>query len=195
MPLTVIRHGPTDWTTDKRLQGRTDIPLSDEGREMAQTWRVPDDIVSRAWVCSPLVRTQQTAEILASKPARVEPRIIEMSYGEWEGFRLPDLREELGDEMAENEAKGLDFRPPGGESPRDVQARMGPWLVDIGANGDPVAVVAHHGIIRALYALATGWNMVDRLPQKFRFGEMHHFQVEPSGRIHVERLNESMTSE
>ncbi len=194
VPLCVIRHGPTAWTADKRLQGRTDIPLSDAGREMVRSWHVPDDIMSRQWVCSPLNRTQQTAEILAGKPAQIEPRIIEMNYGDWEGLRLPDLREELGDEMAANEARGLDFLPPGGESPHGVQMRLQPWLVDVGTSDTPLSVVAHHGIIRALYALATGWNMVDRLPQKFRFGEMHHFLVESDGHIQIERLNESMTS-
>lgn len=193
--LCVIRHGPTAWTADKRLQGRTDIPLSDEGREMVSAWHVPEHIASRTWICSPLTRTQQTSEILAGKPAQIEPRIIEMNYGDWEGCRLPELREELGQEMAENEARGLDFTPPGGESPRDVQQRMQPWLMDIGKDEVPVTVVAHHGIIRALYALATGWNMVDRLPQKFRFGEMHHFLVDPNGRVHVDKLNERMVWE
>lgn len=192
VPLCIIRHGPTDWTADKRLQGRTDTQLSDEGRDMVRTWHVPDDIATRDWICSPLERTQQTAEILARKPVQVEPRIIEMNYGDWEGLRLPDLRQELGQEMADNEARGLDFRPPGGESPRDVQERMQPWLTDLESAGVAVTVVAHHGIIRALYAMATGWNMVDRLPQKFRFGEMHHFHVAPNGQIKVDRLNESM---
>lgn len=195
VPLCVIRHGPTAWTADKRLQGRTDIPLSDEGFEMVRTWRIPDDIASRIWICSPLTRTQQTAEILSGKSANIEPRIIEMNYGNWEGCRLPDLRMELGDEMAENEARGLDFTPPGGESPRNVQKRMEPWLQGIVNDGVPVTVVAHHGIIRALYALATGWNMVDRLPQKFRFGEMHHFLIDMDGLPHVDRLNERMVQE
>lgn len=194
VPLCIIRHGPTDWTTDKRLQGRTDIPISDDGRDVVSRWTVPDEIAERRWICSPLARTQQTVKILTGKPAEIEPRIIEMNYGDWEGLRLPDLREELGAEMAENEARGLDFRPPGGESPRDVQERMQPWLCELGTTGIAVTVVAHHGIIRALYALATGWNMIDGLPKKFRFGEMHHFLIGPDGHIQVDRLNESMTS-
>lgn len=193
VPLCIIRHGPTAWTADKRLQGRTDTQLSNEGRDMVRTWHVPGDIACRDWICSPLARTQQTAEILVGKPVRIEPRIIEMNYGDWEGLRLPDLRQDLGQEMADNEARGLDFRPPGGESPRDVQDRMRPWLSELGAGGRPFTVVAHHGIIRALYAMATGWNMVDRLPQKFRFGEMHHFLIAQNGHIDIDRLNESMS--
>lgn len=190
--LCMIRHGPTEWTADKRLQGRTDIPLSKTGTDMVKKWQVPADVMSRHWICSPLVRTQQTAELLFGQMAEVEPRIIEMNYGEWEGHRLPDLRATLGQDIAENEARGLDFRPPGGESPRDVQQRLLPWLGDIGAGGRAVTVVAHHGIIRALYSLATGWDMVARLPQKFRFGEMHHFWVDQDGAVSVDRLNELM---
>ena len=191
--LCMIRHGPTDWTADKRLQGRTDIPLSEAGTAMVKTWQVPTDIRSRRWVCSPLVRTQQTAELLSGDMVEIEPRIIEMNYGEWEGQRLPDLREALGQEMAENEARGLDFQPPGGESPRDVQQRLLPWLHDLGSGRRAVTVVAHHGIIRALYSLATGWDLVARLPKKFRFGEMHHFWVDQHGSVSVDRLNEMMT--
>ena len=64
---------------------------------------------------------------------RPEPRLVEMAWGEWEGRRLADLRAELGDAMIENEARGLDFRPPGGESPRDVQERLKPLLACLSA--------------------------------------------------------------
>lgn len=192
-PLAIIRHGPTDWTADKKLQGRTDIPLSEAGCDMVTSWCVPEELRSRRWIASPLARTQKTAELLIAGKPEIEPRLIEMSYGDWEGLRLNDLRNELGDEMAENEARGLDFCAPNGESPRDVQNRIRPWLMDVHADGAPLVAVAHHGIIRALYAMATGWNMVDRLPQKFRFGEVHHFLVGTDAYIEAERLNESMS--
>ena len=59
--------------------------------------------------------------------------------------------------MAENEARGLDFRPPGGESPRDVQERLAPLLAELDS-ARPI-LVTHKGVLRALYALATGWTM------------------------------------
>jgi broad specificity phosphatase PhoE len=125
-PLVLIRHGPTDWNADRRLQGHTDVPLSEEGRELVSSWRVPPPVDGYRWVSSPLQRASETAELLGARDPALEPRIIEMHFGEWEGRRLPDLRSELGEEMVRNEARGLDFQPEGGETPRQVQERLVP---------------------------------------------------------------------
>ena len=53
-PIALIRHGPTDWNAEHRLQGRVDRPLSDEGREKVSTWAVPDAYRDFHWVSSPL---------------------------------------------------------------------------------------------------------------------------------------------
>jgi len=190
--LAMIRHGPTAWTQEKRLQGRTDIPLSDAGRETVSQWRIPPPLDHYSWVCSPLSRARETAELLGARDLEIEPRLTEMNYGKWEGSRLGDLRETLGGEMAENEARGLDFLPEGGEKPRDVQKRLTPWLLDVARNGHPIVAVSHHGIIRALFSLATGWDMVGAPPEKFRWGAMHLFHVEKDGRVSVDRINVSI---
>ncbi len=127
-PLVMIRHGPTLWNEEKRLQGHTDIPLSDKGREIVSGWVVPSFFDQYRWMCSPLHRARETAELLGAKDLEIEPRLMEMNYGKWEGSRLDDLRKGLGEAMAENEARGLDFQPEGGETPREVQARLIPWL-------------------------------------------------------------------
>jgi broad specificity phosphatase PhoE len=192
--LAMIRHGPTEWTKDKRLQGRTDIPLSDAGRELVSQWRIPPAPGQYRWVCSPLSRARETAELLGAKDLEIEPRLIEMNYGKWEGQRLKDLRETLGEEMAENEARGLDFLPEGGESPRNVQKRLTPWLAELASEGRPIVAVAHHGIIRALFSLATGWDMVGAPPEKFRWGAMNFFRIAEDGRVSVDRINVSISA-
>ena len=74
------------------------------------------------------------------------------------------MRERLGDEFTRNAARGLDFRPPGGESPRDVRVRVVRWL-DIGREAtQPLVAVTHKGVLRALLALATGWDMIGKPP-------------------------------
>jgi len=188
-PLVLIRHGPTGWNSERRLQGRTDIPLSDEGREMVSQWEVPSEIRGYDWICSPLKRARETAELLAGAPARIELLLTEMDYGAWEGKKLDDLRAELGDAMTRNEARGLDFRPEGGETPRDVQARLKPWLDMVAGRRRPVVAVSHHGVLRALYSLATGWDMTGPPPEKFRWGAMHRFAVSSGGDVRVERIN------
>lgn len=194
-PLVVIRHGPTAWNDEKRLQGHTDVPLSDKGREIVSRWRIPPPVDQYRWVCSPLLRATETAELLGANDPDIEPGLKEMNYGTWEGSRLADLRRDLGTAMAENEARGLDFRPEGGETPREVQARLKPWLVDVASGRRPTLAVSHHGVLRALYSLATGWNMVGPPPEKFRWGAMHCFLVAMNGQVSVERINVSIETE
>jgi probable phosphoglycerate mutase len=87
------------------------------------------------------------------------------------------------------EAAGLDFRPPGGESPREVQARLRPLLARIVQDGTPVAAVAHKGVIRALFALATGWDMRAKPPQRLAEDAVHLFEIDRTGTPAVCRLN------
>ena len=81
------------------------------------------------------------------------------------------------------------FRPPGGESPRDVQARLIPWLRETGAAGLATGAVTHKGVIRALYALASGWDMRDKEPVRLRDACAHRFLVAPDGAVAVDALN------
>lgn len=191
--IALIRHGPTGWTDAKRLQGQTDIPLSATGREFVETWQLPKQLRSDRWTSSPLVRAVETARVLSGSTPETDRRLMEMDWGEWEGRRLADLRAELGEEMAANEAAGIDFRPPGGESPREVQSRLRDWLTDVVEIGEPMVAVAHHGVVRALFSMATGWNMVGSSPEKFRWGAIQYFSIGPAGQIAVERLNVMMT--
>jgi probable phosphoglycerate mutase len=140
-------------------------------------------------VSSPLSRCVQTAALLGAPDAAHEPRIIEMDWGEWEGRTLAELREELGDAMAQNEARGLDFRPPGGESPRAVIERIKPWLREIAAAGVPTLAVTHRGVIRAILAEASGWDMRGKPPAKLDWRAVHFFMLDAQGRPSVERLN------
>ena len=178
--LTLLRHAPTPWNEQGRIQGRSDISISDVGQSSAETWILPDDIREAAWFSSPLQRTRQTATILGID-AKTDDRLIEMSWGEWEGGVLQDLRKIYGEAMKQNELLGLDFRPPGGESPRMVQERLKPWLALIGTLDYPVAAVTHRGVIRAVTALASGWDMVGKEPYKLRPGTCRQFFVSATG--------------
>jgi probable phosphoglycerate mutase len=187
--LALIRHGPTAYNEDRRMQGRVDEPLSTAGRSAVEGWSLPPDLRGGDWVSSPLIRARETAALLGGPEPAIEPRIIEMDWGQWEGRRLDDLRSDLGNAMAENEARGLDFRPVGGESPRDVQARVAPWLADVGRRGRATLALTHKGVIRAIFALAMGWDMTGKPPAKLARAAAHLFTVAPDGQVAVERLN------
>ncbi len=186
----VIRHAPTQWNAEKRLQGRTDIGLGPEGRIVAASWSVPVEWRNWRIVASPLVRARETAAILfPDRPAEIEPALREMSFGDWEGQRLADLREAPGSDAESRESLGLDFRAPGGESPREVQQRLMPLLARLAAEGRDTVLVTHKAVQRALYALATGWRMTERPPQKLKDGNAHLFTLEGDGRPTVLELN------
>jgi probable phosphoglycerate mutase len=85
-----MRHGKTDWNAQNKLQGRTDIPLNDEGRRMAEeAGKRYADIHFDVCYCSPLVRAKETAEIVLKGrriPIITDERLIEMSFGIYEGI-------------------------------------------------------------------------------------------------------------
>jgi len=189
--LALLRHGPTEWTAARRLQGRTDIGLSDLGRSIVGDWRLPDRIVAFDWVTSPLRRCRETAVLLCRQhrracPSPIESRLAEMSFGDWEGRTLADLRAEHGRAMAEWESAGLDFRAPGGESPRDLQARLQPWLA--GLRQDTLAIT-HKGVMRAIHGLATDWDMRQKSPQRLLPDAIQVYAIEPGGGLRVVSLN------
>lgn len=175
--LLALRHAPTAWNAEGRFQGRSDQPLSAEGLALAATWRLPDD--ARDWpvLASPLLRARQTAEAMGLS-ARVEPALIEMDWGAWEGRTHAELAAEDAAGLAASEARGLDFQPPGGESPRQVMARLAPWLA---AGGPPRVLVTHKGVLRALLALATGWDFQGKPPAKIASGQALLLALAPDG--------------
>ena len=187
--LALLRHGETPWTQDKRVQGRTDIALSDRGRADLAARRLPASWSSAPVVSSPLIRCQQSAAALGLQHFAVEPRLIEMDWGDWEGRRLAELRAELGTTMSDNEDRGMDFQPPQGESPRMVLARVRPWLMQCATLDAATLAVTHRGVIRVIFALATGWDMLGRPPAKLDWTALHSFSLDPEGLPSVLQLN------
>jgi len=183
--VALLRHGDTAWSAEGRIQGRTDQPLSDAGRAALRARTLPAACREMRVVTSPLARCVETASLLGAPQAPREPRLAEMSWGGWEGRRLEQLRAELGAAMRDNEARGLDFRPEGGESPREVLARVREWLVQI---SEPTLAVTHRGVIRVVLAAATGWDMRGPPPAKLDWNAFHLFRID-RGAPSVERLN------
>jgi broad specificity phosphatase PhoE len=187
--LALLRHGETDWSRERRIQGRTDTGLTASAQATLSRLALPAEVADWAVRCSPLLRCRQTAEALNLRDLAVDERLAEMHWGTWEGQRLADLRERLGADMAANEALGLDFRPSGGESPREVAVRLAPLLAELAAAGAPSLAITHRGVIRAILAVATGWNMLGKPPAKLDWGALHLFRLRADGQPVVDRLN------
>ena len=149
--LYIIRHGKTDWNVRHKLQGRTDVPLNAEGRQMAETARAEyQNIHFDICFCSPLVRARETAEILLKGrniPILTDDRLAEMGFGSFEGiensFRIPDCPI---NELFYSPEKYT--APPGGaESLDDLFARTGAFLKErvdpLLKEGKDVLIVGH----------------------------------------------------
>jgi probable phosphoglycerate mutase len=182
--LALLRHADTAWSAEGRIQGRTDVPL-----RAGQEWVLSEALKGFRVVASPLRRCIETAALLGCGDPRLEPRLAEMRWGAWEGRRLEELRAELGGAMRDNEARGWDFRPEGGESPREVLARVAPWLREVAAHGEPTLAVTHRGVIRAVLARALGWDMRGKPPAKLDWRAVHLFRLADDGEPQVEALN------
>jgi probable phosphoglycerate mutase len=190
-PFVMIRHGETRWNAEGRIQGISDVPLSETGRSDVTGWRVPEEFSGYRWMASPLTRARDTALLLGAPKDELvcDARLSEMNWGAWEGLTLADLEPELPAIRAARAHDGLDFRAPGGESNRDVQARLIDWVADVVADGRPTIAVAHKGVVRALVSLATGWDMREPLPSDMDWSAAHLFHADTAGGLTIGRLD------
>ena len=153
--LYLLRHGAIEWPEANCFIGQTDAPLSSQGRQQARAWRDewPDPAVGCVW-SSDLSRTIQTAEIIfdgRSAELRTCSQLREIRLGEWEGVPRSRIRELHPHLWA---ARGKDlagFRPPGGESFRDLRDRAVPRILQIAEQSpERACIVTHAGVIRVL---------------------------------------------
>jgi probable phosphoglycerate mutase len=163
--LYFIRHGETDWNAEGRYQGSRDIPLNDVGRGQADlNGALLQRLLKRAnrrvdefdWFVSPLGRTRETMDRVRAAfteplpEVTVDRRLIEVSFGIYEGQLHVDLAAGTMPIAGERDASFWYFRPPQGESYDDLAAR-------ITAFGSALTrraiIVSHGGVLRALRRL------------------------------------------
>lgn len=164
--LVLVRHGVTAMTVDKRFSGGlggANPPLSDLGRAQARetgAWlRSLADHVDEV-ITSPVLRTVQTAEIIAAELGQEpveEPAFGEMEFGAWDGLSFAEVAERFPDEMKAWFAS-LDAAPHGGESFREVEQRVLAGLDEVLTThaGSTLVVVSHVTPIKVLVSAALG---------------------------------------
>ena len=176
--LYLVRHGQTDWNLQRRIQGSTDIPLNDTGREQAA--RAGRLLARRHWdvlASSPLSRAYETAEIIGADiglgsfgPPEIEivPELVERAYGDAEGLTDSELQRRFPG----------DTPVPGRERRTDVATRAVAALVALGERhpGANIVVVAHGGLIRSVMnAVAPGSLLHSGVP--ISNGSIHSFEL------------------
>jgi probable phosphoglycerate mutase len=143
-----IRHGETAWSLSGQHTGTTDIPLTDNGRRLAE--RMRPVLAKQAFalvLCSPMQRARETCELAGlGNKAVIDHDLAEWNYGEYEGLTPRQIHES---------APGwLIFRDgcPGGESPEEVAARADRVIARARAAEGDAALFAHGHVLRVLAA-------------------------------------------
>ena len=147
--LMLIRHGESTWNAEHRLQGQSDPPLSELGREQAAALVPFLDGIPERRLSSDLTRAVQTAELLGLGGAPTDERWREIDIGDWAGFTVGELDAEHVAAWRRGERP-----PPNAESWAQFQARVAAAADEL--RGEDVIVVTHGGCIRAATAHLTG---------------------------------------
>ena len=154
----MIRHGRTSWNDVHRFQGRSDIPLNDAGFVQAQktALRLAKWPLGAIYT-SPLTRARQTALTIAA-PHQKEPivldELIETDFGAWEGLNFEEIEKNYPDKIRAWLRDPFFHAPERAETWDSIRVRVLRVLeIIFRADDTHIAVVAHGGIIRALFAL------------------------------------------
>jgi broad specificity phosphatase PhoE len=152
LTLYLCRHGDTEWSGYRRLAGRTDLPLVEHGEQNAR--RLGERLRSISFervLVSPLARARRTAELALPRVTPVvDERLLEMSFGRYEGMTVQEIR---------TEHPGWTYLRdgcPGGESPDDIGRRADALLADVEGLRGNVALFAHSVILRVIAARYLG---------------------------------------
>jgi len=192
--IAFLRHGPTDWNEEGRIQGRIDMPLSAAGRTKMAGLLPPEGFeLARAFV-SPLARARETAKLLGLGDPIIDERLSEHHWGEWEGLTREEILARDGADAFERAGLGIDFRPQGGESASELLARVSDFLRDVARQRSDAIAVAHRGIVRSAYTLATGWDMASAMPEKLDLSMALILSLAADGTARIDELNVPLRS-
>ncbi len=154
MKLLLARHAESAWNAERRFQGRTDVGLSEAGREQATA--LGKALARRrvgAIYSSPMARARETAEIVARETGltiAVVGELRELSLGTWEGRTVDEVLATEADAYRRWRERPYDCPPPEGEHIEAVAGRVLPVMERILAShpdGDEALVVSHGGVI------------------------------------------------
>jgi broad specificity phosphatase PhoE len=162
--IYMIRHGQTDWNAEGRLQGQQDIGLNALGRLQATRngktllESAGPEIADFDFVSSPLSRTRETMALLRAaiglnaEDYRSDDRLVELSFGDWEGQTLEEVAKVSPERLLARVEQKWSFIPPGraAESYEILSWRVGAWLRSLTR---PTVCVTHGGVVRSTFRL------------------------------------------
>lgn len=156
----LLRHGQTIWNLQKRIQGRADSELTEQGIQDCRDWgdHLAGTTGFGSWdriVCSPAPRARRSAHIINEYlrlPLEEDHELREMDWGLWEGLSIAEINAAFPGELPAQIERGWSFRPPRGESRAEVQTRVFAALRRLSQTypDTSILLVSHLGVIKAL---------------------------------------------
>ncbi len=150
--LLLVRHAQTEWTISHRHTGRSDIPLTEDGRQAAR--ELAPTLAGAAFalvLTSPLRRARETCQLAGLGAGAVaDEDLMEWDYGDYEGLTSAEIEARRGGWQLWRDGC------PGGEQPADVAARADRAIAAAVAAPGPVAIFSHGHMLRVLGARWAG---------------------------------------
>ena len=106
MRVFLLRHAPTAWNHERKIQGKADVPLSQTSQAALVKLFLPKPWLQLQWISSPLQRARDTARLLGAQECEIHPALTEMDWGQFEGLHLSEINHQI-------EALGLQMRHDG----------------------------------------------------------------------------------
>jgi broad specificity phosphatase PhoE len=153
--VVLVRHGETEWSRDLRHTGRTDVPLTEVGERQGRV--VGEALRGREFalvLSSPLRRALDTARLAGFEP-ELRDELAEWDYGDYEGIRTAEIREEVPDWTIWR------YGARGGESVEEVGARVDRLIAELRRVDGEVLVFGHGHVLRVLAARWLGLEVSD----------------------------------
>ena len=174
MRLYLVRHGETVWNFENRIQGASDVPLNDKGREQAQNLAIKLQKIQFFKIySSPLVRALETAKILSTSQNRSISQMdnfAELDQGQLEGLKFQEIQEKFSDFSSEWRTVPGEVRMPGGETLSELQDRAWKGIENLfekfSHEKDPILIVSHNLAIICILSRILGVSLNDF--RKFR---------------------------
>lgn len=163
--VLIVRHGETPWNADGRIQGQTDVHLSDRGEMQARALapRLAEELIAAVYA-SDLQRAWRTADLAVEGrfvPVTRDPAWRELAFGEWEGLVYAEAAARDPEVASRRLRHPARTAPPGGEHLGDLLDRVRPALQAIQARhaGETVLIATHGGVVRALGCFFLGLDL------------------------------------